>query len=183
MTDPVSQGVSDGALDGVRAELAASGSLRAHINLGNPVLTHGTPDDPGGVSVEIAAEAARRLGVPVVYTCVDAARHSFDALVDGRADIAFLANEPARAAQVAFTPPYVLIEGVYVVPQDSPITSVSGADREGVRIGVKEGSAYDLYLTRTLEHAELSAPPRASRSTWPRASRWAPVSASPPPAG
>ncbi|GAB94705.1 polar amino acid transport system substrate-binding protein [Kineosphaera limosa] len=148
-------GGEHGDVPQARAELAATGALRAHINLGNPVLTHGTPQDPGGVSVDIAREAARRLGVPVEFTCVDAARHSFDALVQGRADLAFLADEPARAAQVAFTPPYVLIEGVFVVPDDSPITTVQEADRPGVRIGVKEGSAYDLYLTRTLAHAQL----------------------------
>lgn len=139
----------------VREQLTREGHLRAHINLGNPVLTHGTPQDPGGVSVDIAREVARRLDVPVRFTCVDAARHSFDALVADRADIAFLADEPARAAQVAFTAPYVLIEGVFVVPAKSAITTVADADGPGVRIGVKEGSAYDLYLTRTLEHAEL----------------------------
>lgn len=139
----------------MRAELAPTGVLRAHINLGNPVLTHGSPDDPGGVTVDLATEAAARLGVPVDFTCVQAARHSFEALVEHRADIAFLAVEPARAAQVAFTAPYVLIEGVYVVPTDSPIRSVGDADREGVRIGVKDGSAYDLFLTRTLQLAQL----------------------------
>lgn len=139
----------------VRAELAPTGTLRAAINLGNPVLTHGTPDDPGGVTIDIAHEAAARLGVPVDVTCVGAARLSFEALTQGQADIAFMAIEPARSAEVAFTAPYVLIEGVYVVADDSPYAGIADVDTEGVRIGVKRGSAYDLFLTRTLEHAQL----------------------------
>jgi polar amino acid transport system substrate-binding protein len=56
---------------------------------------------------------------------------------------------------VAFTPPYVLIEGVYAVPAGSPLRSVASVDAPGVRIGVKQGSAYDLYLTRTILHATI----------------------------
>lgn len=139
----------------IRADLAPTGTLRAAINLGNPVLTHGTPAEPGGVTIDIAREAAARLRVPVEFTCVGAARLSFEALTHGQADIAFLAIEPTRSAQVAFTAAYVLIEGVYVVAEDSPYADVGDVDHEGVRIGVKRGSAYDLYLTRTLQHAQL----------------------------
>jgi polar amino acid transport system substrate-binding protein len=136
-------------------DLAPAGVLRASINLGNPVLAHGTPADPGGVTVDLAREVAARLGVPVEFACCDAARKSFDALTSGAADLGFLAIEPARAAQVAFTAPYVVIEGVYVVPRDAPFTTAADVDRPGVRVGVKRGSAYDLYLSRTLEHATV----------------------------
>jgi polar amino acid transport system substrate-binding protein len=136
-------------------DLAPTGVLRASINLGNPVLARGTPEDPGGVTVDIAREVATRLGVPVEFACFDAARKSFEALTSGRADICFLAIEPAREAEVAFTEPYVEIEGVYAVPRDSPVTAPSDVDRPGVRIGVKKGSAYDLFLTRTLRHATV----------------------------
>jgi polar amino acid transport system substrate-binding protein len=135
------------------AELAPTGVLRASINQGNPVLAQGTPEAPVGVTVDIAREVAARLGVPVRYECFDAARKSVTALLVGAADIGFLGIEPARAADMAFTPPYVLIEGVYAVPADSPLRSVASVDAPGVRIGVKQGSAYDLYLTRTIRHA------------------------------
>lgn len=137
------------------ADLAPTGTLRASINLGNPVLAQGTPDAPSGVTVDIARELARRLGVPVSFQCFDAARKSFEALRTRAADVAFLAVEPARAAEVEFTAPYVLIEGVYAVAADSPIRTADDVDRPGVRVGVKEGSAYDLFLTRTLENAEV----------------------------
>jgi len=91
----------------------------------------------------------------VEFLCFDAARKSFEAMKDGQADLCFLAIDPAREAEVAFTAPYVVIEGVYAVPKDSPLTTVAEVDSPGVRIGVKQGSAYDLYLTRTLQHATV----------------------------
>jgi polar amino acid transport system substrate-binding protein len=137
------------------ADLASAGVLRASINLGNPVLAHGTTDAPTGVTVDLAREIATRIGADVQFVCFDAARKSFQALVTGEADIGFLAIEPAREAEVTFTAPYVIIEGVYAVPEGSPIKTAADVDQPGIRIGVKEGSAYDLFLTRTLRNAEV----------------------------
>ncbi|WP_413811269.1 transporter substrate-binding domain-containing protein [Streptomyces sp. OE57] len=134
-------------------DLAPTGVLRASINLGNPVLAQGTPDAPGGVTVDLAREMARRLGLPVEFICFDAARKSYEAMATGHADLCFLAIEPAREAEIAFTPPYVHIEGVYAVPAESPLRTPGEVDSPGIRIGVKQGSAYDLFLTRTLAHA------------------------------
>lgn len=139
----------------VAGDLAPSGVLRASINLGNPVLAQGTAEAPGGVTVDIARELARRLEVPLELVCFDAARKSFEAMATGQADLCFLAIDPARAAEVAFTAPYVVIEGVFAVPQDSTLTAVAEVDAPGVRIGVKQGSAYDLYLSRTLQQATV----------------------------
>ncbi|WP_256796229.1 transporter substrate-binding domain-containing protein [Terrabacter sp. Ter38] len=143
------------ALTAVARDLAPTGLLRASINLGNPVLAQGAPQAPTGVTVDIARAVGERLGVPVELVCFDAARRSFEAMATGDADLCFLAVDPARATEVAFTAPYVVIEGVYVVPVDSPVRSVADVDRDGVRVGVKHGSAYDLHLTRTLEHASI----------------------------
>jgi len=136
-------------------DIAPNGVLRAAINLGNPVLAQGTPAAPAGVTVDIARELGARLGVPVDLACFAAARESFEAMARGDADICFLAVEPARAEQVAFTAPYVVIEGVYVVPAGSGLAAPADLDRDGVRIGVNEGSAYDLFLSRTLGKASL----------------------------
>jgi polar amino acid transport system substrate-binding protein len=140
---------------GIVTDLAPAGTLRVALNLGNPVLVQGTTAAPSGVTVDIANEIAARLGVPAEFRCFGAARGSFEATVAGQADICFLAIEPARAAEIAFTAPYVLIEGVYAVPNESPLTTVADVDSPGVRIGVKHGSAYDLFLTRTLRHAAV----------------------------
>jgi polar amino acid transport system substrate-binding protein len=135
--------------------LAPAGKLRAAINLGNSVLAQGTPDDPRGITVDLARELGRRLGVAVDLSTFDAAGKAFEAVKAGRIDIVFLAIEPVRAAEIAFTAPYVIIEGVYMVPKNSPLKSVAEVDREGVRIGVNRNSAYDLFLTRTLKKAQL----------------------------
>jgi len=139
----------------VVADLAPRGVLRAAINLGNPVLAQGTPTAPAGVTVDLSREIAARLGVQAEFVCFTAARDSFEAMMTGQADICFLAIEPAREAEVAFTAPYVLIEGVFAVPGPSRLATVGDVDSAGVRIGVKRGSAYDLFLSRTLRHATV----------------------------
>jgi len=136
-------------------ELAPSGTLRVGINLGNPVLAQGTPADPRGVTVDLARELSKRIDAPIAISTFDAAGKTFEALKAGKLDLIFLAIEPVRAAEIEFTPPYVLIEGVYLVPANSPLKTVADVDRAGVRIGVNKNSAYDLFLTRTLKHAEL----------------------------
>jgi polar amino acid transport system substrate-binding protein len=136
-------------------DLAVRGVLRVALNLNNPVLVQGTAAAPSGVTVDIARELGARLGTGVTFSCFSGALDAFEAIIAGEADICFLAVEPARAAQIAFTAPYVLIEGVYAVPDQSPLRTVAEVDRPGVRIGVKKGSAYDLFLTRTLRHATL----------------------------
>ena len=142
-------------MSGIAEDLAPTGVLRASINLGNPVLAQGTPAAPAGVTVDLAREIGARLGLSVDLVCFDAARKSYEAMAAGDADLCFLAIEPVREQAVAFTDPYVLIEGVYVVPADSGLTENAAVDADGVRIGVNRGSAYDLFLSRTLQHAEL----------------------------
>jgi polar amino acid transport system substrate-binding protein len=138
-------------------DLAPTGKLRAAINLGNMVLAQKDPatGDLRGVTVDLARELARRVGLPLELVPFDAAGKVFDALKAGAWDVAFLAIEPVRAAEIAFTAPYVIIEGVYLVPKGSPLRAVADVDRDGVRIAVNKGSAYDLYLTRTIKHAQL----------------------------
>ena len=142
-------------LAAVATDLAPTGTLRASINLGNPVLAQGTHAEPGGVTVDLARELATRLSVRLELLTFDAAKDSYAAMAEGRADLCFLAVDPAREKEVAFTAPYVVIQGVYAVPAGSPVETIDDVDREGTTVGVKDGSAYDLHLTRTLQHAEI----------------------------
>ncbi len=105
--------------------------------------------------LDLARELGRRLGVPVELIAYDAAGKVTDAVKTGAWDIAFVAIDPARAMEIAFTPPYVVIEGTYLVAADSPLRTIADVDREGVRIAVSNKSAYDLYLTRTLKRCAL----------------------------
>ena len=137
--------------------IAPSGHLRAAINYGNPVLAQKDPrtGEPRGVSAELARELGRRLNLPVDFIPYDSAGKVTDALQSGAWDVAFLAIDPVRSAGITYTAPYVLIEGAYLVADSSPIGGNDDVDRPGVRISVGRGSAYDLFLTRTLKNAQL----------------------------
>ena len=142
-------------------EIAPEGKLRAAINFGNPVLAQkdATTGEPRGISADLSRELARRLGVPVEFVPFEAAGKVADAARAGAWDIAFLAIDPGRANDIAFTAPYVVIEGTYLVPAGSPLRTIDEVDREGVRIAVGKGSAYDLYLTRAIKRAQLVRAP------------------------
>jgi polar amino acid transport system substrate-binding protein len=145
----------------VLKDLAPAGKVKAAINFGNPVLAQKDPagGEPRGVSADLARELARRLGASVEFVAYDTAGKVADAVNTGAWTICFLANEPARAVEIAFTAPYVVIEGTYLVRADSPLRSAAEADRDGMRIAVGDKAAYDLYLSRTLKQAELVRAP------------------------
>jgi polar amino acid transport system substrate-binding protein len=143
--------------DSLRHEFAPSGTLRAGINLGNPVIAQKDPDGgaPRGVGPDLARELAKRLGVGITYVTYETAGKLADGVRADAWDVAFLAGEPERAQEIAFSPPYVQIEGTYMVRADSPLRRASDVDREGVRVAVGDKTAYDLFLTRNLKHAQL----------------------------
>lgn len=142
------------------AELAPTGVLRASINVGNPILANlGADGRPFGVSIDLAREFARRVGVDVQLVVFDSAGKSVDAVTNEQADFGFFAVDPVRGAGISFTAPYVLIEGAYLVREDSPLHENAGVDQPGLRVAVGKGSAYDLYLTRELKQAEIVRAP------------------------
>jgi polar amino acid transport system substrate-binding protein len=139
------------------ARLSPSGTLRASINLGNPILAgrDAASGELRGVSVDLARELAQRLGVALQLLAFDTAAQSVQAVTDEQADIGFFAIDPLRGAGISFTAPYVLIEGCYLVRDDSPIRSNDEVDRAGRSVVVGKGSAYDLFLTRELKQAAI----------------------------
>ena len=150
-----------------RSELAPSGKLRAAINLGNPILATRDPvtGEPRGVSVDMARELGKRVGVPVELITFTSAGKVVEAVKDAQADIAFVAIDPVRGADMLQTAPYVVIEGAYLVRRDSPIRSNAEVDRPGNRIVVGNGSAYDLFLTREIKAASLVKAPTSPAVT------------------
>lgn len=140
----------------VLEDLAPKGVLRAAINFGNPVLAQQGPDgSPQGISVALAKALAEELDVPLEMVTFDAAGKVFAALDEDLWRVAFLAIEPVREEQIAFSEPYVLIEGTYLVATDSTYQHVEDLDQPGLKIAVGKGAAYDLFLSRTLKHAQL----------------------------
>lgn len=143
--------------ESITSSLAPTGALRATINIGNPILAglEKTTGAPRGVSVDIAHELARRIGTPLQCVVVAAAAKSVETVVSGQADVGFFAIDPVRGADIAFSEPYILIEGCFLVRQDSPIRDNSQVDAPHTRVAAGAGSAYDLFLTRELKRASI----------------------------
>ena len=141
----------------LRSELAPTGTLRAGINTANFLLVTGRRDDgaPQGVAPDMANAVAERLGVQVAYVPYETPGQLADDATKGVWDIGLIGAEPARAEHIAFSAAYVEIEATYLVPADSRIQDVADVDRPGMRIAVAARSAYDLYLTRNVQNAEL----------------------------
>jgi polar amino acid transport system substrate-binding protein len=147
-------------------QLAPGGTLRAAINYGNPLLaTRDANGEPRGVSVDLARELARRLGVPLEMVTYTAAGKVVEGIKSDAWDVGFFAIDPVRAADTDFTAPYLIIEGAYLVPEASPIRRNEDVDRAGVRVAAARGSAYDLYLTRALKQATLVHAPTSQAVT------------------
>jgi polar amino acid transport system substrate-binding protein len=138
-------------------QFAPTGVLRASLNMGNPVLAHSrtATEKPAGVSIDLARELARELGLQASFLQFENAARSVEALAAGSADVGFMAIDPLRASSIRFTAAYVQIEGAYLVPQDSPLTANEQVDQPGTTIVVGAGSAYALYLKRALHHARM----------------------------
>ena len=137
-------------------DIAPTGRLRAAINYGNIVLAHRSASgELSGVSVDLARELARELELPLDLVPYDTAGKVTAAARADEWDIAFLAVDPVRASDIAFTAPYVEIEGTYAVPDGSRLQTVEDVDRPGIQVAVGRGSAYDLFLTRLLKKASI----------------------------
>ena len=141
----------------ILGEIAPEGVLRVGVNYGNPVIVQrdASGSDPRGVGPALGRELASRLGLAIRYVGYETAGAMADAVRERAWDVAFLAIDPARAVDIAFTDAYAHIEGTYLVRQDSPLRAIEDFDRDGVRIAVGLKTAYDLYLTRHLQHATL----------------------------
>ena len=137
-------------LDVIKA-FTPTGKLRASINLGNPILSSKDAQSglPKGVSVDLATAFAKLLGVELELVVFDSAGKSVDAVATERADIGFFAIDPLRGQDINFTPPYILIEGSYLVRENSSLKFNEEVDVTGRSVVVGRGSAYDLFLTES----------------------------------
>ncbi len=135
--------------------------LRAGINLSNFLLVSGrTPDGgPAGVSPDLARAIADHLGLELQYVTYPDPGALADAASRDEWDIALVGAEPQRAEVIAFTHAYTEIEATYLVPPGSPIQSIADVDVPGIRIAVTHRTAYDLWLERNIQQAELVRTP------------------------
>jgi len=150
----------------LRSAIAPTGTLRAAINYNNPLLARRDPasGELSGVAVDLSRELAQRLGVKLELIPFGSAGDMVEAVKHGTWDIAYLGIDPARADEIDFTAPYLELEGTYLVPAGSPLHSIDQVDHDGIRIAVTANSAYDLYLSRALKHAQLLRAPTTPQS-------------------
>ncbi len=141
----------------VLEQLAPTGVIRVAINLGNIVLAQQDAQTGRlrGVSVDLAQALLARVGLEAVFSTFETAGQAFAALKAGACDLGFLAIDPERAADLTFTPPYVVIEGTYLVPQASARRTIESMDSAGIRIAAGKNTAYGLQLSRSLKTARL----------------------------
>lgn len=80
------------------AHLAPGGTLRAGINLGNPVLAARDPatGELRGVAIDIARELAARVDVPLRFVTYESAARMAEEAPSGAWDVAFLGADPSR---------------------------------------------------------------------------------------
>jgi polar amino acid transport system substrate-binding protein len=141
----------------VRAELTVGGSLRFALNHGNALLVQRGPDEAAvqGISVDLAHELSRRLGVAASFVHYEKAGDVANGAGSDEWDICFLAIDPLRAREIAFTDPYVAIDGNFVVPSSSPAMEPADIDRLRLRVALTSGSAYSLHLLRESKGATI----------------------------
>ncbi len=142
--------MTDFSLDDVRREIAPSGTLICALNHGNVVLVRRGPteDTPTGVSVDIARKLAEELSLQVRFRHFDRAGDVSGSAGTGEWDVCFLAIDPKRAERIAYSSPYVQIEGAFLVPKAREVRTFADVDRTGLKIGAVKGSAYELFLSR-----------------------------------
>ncbi len=140
------------------AVLAPTGTLRAAFLGDNPAL--GRVDASGNVTgpvADLVKELARRLGVPYALQPAPNTPDIIGRLNAGSADLGFFAYNAARAKQVEFSAPWLLMPNSYVVRADSPIRTVADADRAGVRIAAVKNDTQDVYLSKNLKNTRVDA--------------------------
>ena len=141
----------------LRSEFAPTGTLRVGLNMSNFLLTRtdAATGKPLGVAHDLGQELARRLGLPIQFVPHPNPGALADAANKNTWDVGFLGAEPQRANEIDFTAAYVEIESTYLVPAGSALKHANEVDRKGIRIIVPAKAAYELYLSRTINHAEL----------------------------
>ncbi len=126
--------------DALRRELAPTGSLRVAIAYASTasalyVLNDAsTPSGYRGVSVDLGAALAKKLGVGVVYVPYLASGEITSAADKNVWDVTFMPVDAERKKSVDFGAPYHLLQSTYLVAPGAKIETLAEVNRAGVRI-------------------------------------------------
>ena len=155
---------ADAQIERAQKALAPGGKLRVGVYPGSPtsMLRDAASGETRGVTYELGADLARRLGVPVEYVEYPRVAEVVSALKDGKIDFTVTNASPARALDIDFTPPVLDVELGYLIPKGSVIAGVADIadiDQPGVRVGVTQGSTTRGVLSKVFKHAAITEAP------------------------
>ncbi len=144
------------SLTSIQRAFAPTGKLRVALNHGNRVLVGRDADGRAqGISVDLATHLAKELEINFRFVEFERAVDVSSSVDDDVWDVAFLAVDPKRAETIAFTSPYIRIEGNYLVSDTYEPEDSSALIAEKVGIGSVKGTAYALALARLPVSAQL----------------------------
>jgi polar amino acid transport system substrate-binding protein len=128
-----------------KKELAPTGKLRVGIAVApTPGAGNVASDASGGyrgVAVDLGAELAQKLGVPVEFVPYPNSGALTDAVTGGAWDVAFLPVDAARKKMVDFGSAHIVLQSTYLVAPGSPIATLADVDKAGVRVAGVENTA------------------------------------------
>lgn len=156
--------IPDAMTAAARKELAPTGKLRVGIVIApvaaNPFFATKDPatGQPRGVTVDLGAELAQKLGVPLELVAYPAAAALLEGATSGAWDVTFLPVDREREKVVDFGPAYFVTESTYLVPPGSTIRSIAEVDRPGVRVAARAKSTQAVHLSKSLKNATLLLP-------------------------
>jgi polar amino acid transport system substrate-binding protein len=141
------------------ADLVADGEIRVGLFLPQYALEAASGGlkgvGTGLLAIELTQIIAGRLGISARVVQYPAPNEAIGGLKKDTCDVVFLGIAPSRAAEVDFAPAIFQFDYSFLLPPGSAITSVTEADRTGVRIGIVDGHASALALRSIIKHAQL----------------------------
>ena len=136
-------------------ELAPTGRLRGGVVIAPAKTGFFAIKDgqgaPHGVTVDLLRFLSGETKLPLDMQFYDNSGQVTDAVASGACDVAFMPQDAARVARVAFGPRYLMIESTYLVPAGSAIQSIEDVNRPGVRV-------IAIANTTTMRSARRSSP-------------------------
>lgn len=145
----------------VRKVLAPTGTLRLGLSLGTPgqMIRDPSTGDVRGIGYELGREFAKRLGVPFEVVFIQGNAQFLEAMQSGQVDFASNNATAARALHMSFAQPHLEVEAGFLVSSNSKISSITEVDRDGVRVGVIQGSTTEAKFAQELKNAVLTRAP------------------------
>ncbi|WP_246695508.1 transporter substrate-binding domain-containing protein [Methylobacterium sp. P1-11] len=141
-----------------KAELAPTGTLRVGLieapTAGLIFVSRSMDGKPEGVTADLSADFAHRLGLPIAVTLFPNSGAAAAALQAAAIDVSFMPVDATRRQVIDFGPGYYDLESTYLVSSGSGITDVAQVDRPGLRVVAIEGTTTFRASARTLTRTQ-----------------------------